>query len=202
MNSVLQWRYDTASKPRSLPRRRPSNPTNPNRPQAARQTPANQSPCSRYQLRRKRSEAGFGQDDARGTSRALLPDAAVAVDPGRKARIGGDQKRLAALHRAEHAADQVHVQFAGAPEPAVVGEIHEDVGLAALGGQPVDLAANHLRQHALVADVRREADAVEIEGGRPLARRGADGSGVSRCSQGKQFANGTYSPNITRCILS
>ena len=65
--------------------------------------------------------------------RALAADAAVAVDPGREARVGGDQQRLAALDRAKHAADQVHVQLAGAPEPAVVGQVHQHVGLVALG---------------------------------------------------------------------
>ena len=63
--------------------------------------------------------------------RGPCSDIAVAVDPRRKTRIGGDQKRLAALDRAEHAANQVHVQFAGAPEPAALTAVMVD--LPALG---------------------------------------------------------------------
>ena len=77
------------------------------------------------------------------------------------------------------------------------------VGCSLAAFERGDLAANHVRDHRFVANVRREAVA------RRAATRPAPSpatmppvSGVIRYRNGIQSANGMYSPNITRCILS
>src|SRR5687768_10861558 len=95
----------------------------------------------------------IGDNKAGGAARALVFDAPRGVDPGRKARVGGDQERLPHLDGAEHAACQVHVELAGAPEPTVIGEVHQNVRLLRLGAQLGHLPADQMRHCAFEADV-------------------------------------------------
>ena len=114
-----------------------------------------------------------GEDDiAVCLPRALARHAARAIDPGRNAAVGRDHQRHARFDGAKHAARQVHVELARAPVPGVVGQVHERVGMLAAILERRHLAANHVRNRRLVANVWREAVlAVELQRGRCRRRR-------------------------------
>ena len=65
---------------------------------------------------------------------------------------------------AEDAAGQVHVEFAGAPEPGVVGKIDQQIGPLVGVGEFLDMPANEMGDDRFVADVDRESGFAERHG--------------------------------------
>ena len=63
----------------------------------------------------------------RAFDRSRRQDAAVGVDQGGDAHVDGATDAAAALHRPESADRQMFVVFARAVEPAVVGDVEEEI---------------------------------------------------------------------------